>query len=420
MLATLPRSPRALHRMAGTHGGYVNLVRWGTLYYTRTPLNSWARRRTRDARVVFITGTQGKTTTLRAVRSLLDLPVDTWSNSNTNCRGEVPWSLLRQPRRASVMPVEVPDGNGELPVFIDALRPSAAVITCAGLEHVGLRGSFEAVVAEFAALLAALPHDGVAVVNADDPHLADLPTPARRFTFGRSPGCDVTIVEAHRRAGRLSVDLAVGEQRYRVESQLVGLHYQHVVAAVVALAVALGIPVQDAVGRLEGLPPTPARLEPFTSVRGATILSDDYKATPETVLAGLAEVGEWPAATRWAVVGGLTNLPGPDPWPEYESVAAACAAHVDRVVTFGPEWAEHAAVWDGLPVRVDHADSVLTAADPVLADHGPGDVIYVKACEDVRARRVTLRLTGLAVTCARTECKKTLVRCEDCTFLARR
>jgi UDP-N-acetylmuramoyl-tripeptide--D-alanyl-D-alanine ligase len=406
--------------MAGVHGGYVNLFRWGTLFYARTPLNVLARRRSRNAQVVFITGTQGKTTTLRAARHLLGLPVDVWSNSNTNCRGEVPWSLLRQPRHATVMPVEAPDGNGELPVFIDALRPDAAVITCVGMEHVGLLGSMEAVVKEFADLLAALPADGFAVINADDPHLTALPTRARRFTFGRTPGCDVTIIEAHRTAGRLSVTLEADRRRYRVDSRLVGLHYQHVVAATVALALAWGIPVQEAVDRLQDLPPTPARLEPFTSIRGATILSDDYKATPETVLAGLAEVGQWPAETRWAVLGDLTNLPGPDPRPEYEAVAAACAAQVDRVVTFGPGWGEHADVWSGLPVRVDHAESVLAAADPVLEGHGPRDVIYVKGCEDIRARRITLRLTGLRVTCARVECKKTLVRCENCSLVARR
>jgi UDP-N-acetylmuramoyl-tripeptide--D-alanyl-D-alanine ligase len=417
MLDAVPRNPRALHKMADVHGGYLNLIRWGSLFYARGALLRVARRRTRHSHLVFLTGTQGKTTLLRAVRLLLDLPVDRWSDANTNCRGEVPWSVLRIPRDAPVIPLEVPDGNGELPVFIEGLPPDSAVVLNVGREHVDLLGSFEAVVSEFRDLVARLPAHGWAVLNADDPYLENLPTRARVITFGRSPDADVRILDAYRVQGRLAVEVEAGGQRYTARTQLVGLHYQHVVAACVAWGSTVGIGPAEVTRRLSELPCTPSRLQPFTSARGATILSDDYKATPETVRAGLAEIGQWPGQTKWAVLGELTNLPAAEAPEEYDSVARAAAAAADEVVTFGEGWVAHAHVWNGLEVRVRHADSVLAAADPVMMGHGPLDLIYVKGTEDVRPRRITLRLVGLDVRCSKPECKKTLVLCEDCPAL---
>lgn len=413
MFSAVPRDRRALQQLADVHGGYVRLFKWGGLFYGRGILLALSDLRPRRGPVIFIAGTQGKTTTLRAVRHLIGLPVGVWEDSNTNARGEVPWNLLRMPLAAPALPLEVPDGNGELGLFTDRLRPDAAVILNVGREHIGLLGSFEAAIAEFQRLLAALPADGFAVVNADDPHLIGLPTRARRVTIGWAPAADVRILAAQREDGRLRVDLRIADSTHTVRTQLIGLHYAHVVAAAVATACLTGVAADVAVARMGTLPITPSRLQPFPSVHGATILSDDYKATPETVLAGLAEVGQWFADRRWAVLGELTNLPASDVRNEYLEVARSCAANVDRVVTFGAGWRQFADVWDKVDVDVEHADSVLGAADAAMA-HGAGDILYVKGTEDVRPRRITVRLRGLPITCAKPECKKARVLCENC------
>lgn len=401
--------------MADVHGGYLRLFRWGGLFYGRPGLLRLARLRPRSGPVVFITGTQGKTTTLRALRHVLGLPVGVWEDSNTNTRGEVPWNLLRLPRDAPALPLEVPDGSPELAVFTDVLRPDAAIILNVGQEHVGLLGSFEAAVAQFADLLAALPPDGFAVVNADDPHLRNLPTEAHRITFGRSEAAQVRVLNSRRDRGRLTVDVRLAGRTHTVRTQLVGMHYAHAVAAVMATAYVIGVPPEETADRLATLTVTPSRLQPFRSIRGATILSDDYKATPETVVSGLIEVSQWPAAARWAVIGELTNLATSGLPREYREVASACERHVDRVVTFGDEWETQATAWDGLDVRVDHMPTVLAAADHVLAGHGPDDVIYVKGTEDVRPRRITVRLRGIPINCSKPECKKAFVLCENCS-----
>lgn len=417
MFSQIPRDPRALHEMADIHGGYFRLMRWGSLFYSQTPLLHAARWRTRHSHVVFITGTQGKTTLLRAVRHLHGLPVDSWTDSNTNCRGEVPWSALRMPRGTPIIPLEVPDGTADYETFAEALRPRSAVFLNVGREHVNLLGSLQAVVDQFAQLLSQLPGTGWAVVNADDPYLPSLPTSAQVITFGNNETADVRIVHASREHGRLVVELSAAGQPVTAATQLVGLHYQHVVAAYVAWAITAGLEPDFAVQRLRELPITPSRMQPFRSLRGARILSDDYKATPETVRVGLAEAGAWPGQTRWAVLGELTNHPASDADWEYLAVARAAAQAVDKVVTIGPAWQDHADVWEGLEVDVQHTESVMAAGQIVLDQHGPDDVIYVKGTEEIRVRRITLRLTGVPVACVKTECKKSLVLCENCSEL---
>ena len=66
------------------------------------------------------------------------------------------------------------------------------------------------------------------------------------------------------------------------------------------------------------------------------------------------------------------------------------------------------------------ADSVTTDTDLVRPLAQPGTVVYLKAMEEVRLRRVALALTGQQVTCAVASCHLKYIRCEQCALLAHR
>ena len=446
MLDALPRSPRQLRALAKVHGGYGRLTRWGLLFYGTRPLLALARVRAlaTGTRLIFVTGTQGKTTATRALRHLLGLTLDSWSDSNVNVRGEVGWTVLREPPRSSsgrhggrrkqpsghvtaeatpYLPLEVGDGVGMLGVFTRALQPEVALVLNTGDEHLSLHGSATAVVAELAEVTSRLPANGVAVLNADDPGvnaLADT-TSARVVWFGKRPDSVVRITDAARDGqGRLVVTLQVADEQFVVRTRLIGLHYATVVAGVIATAVTLGIPTAAACERLATLPVTPSRLEPFRSSKRALILSDDFKATPETTLAGLREVAELSAARRWLVLGDLTNLPDTRLGDHYRDIAVAAARVGDEVVTYGPEWRDQRAAWDGMEASVTQFDDLAAAAAFVANGHGPHDLIYVKGSEDTRIRRITLSLAGYEVGCRLVECKKAYVLCENCADLGGR
>lgn len=421
---TLPGSVPELRALADVHGGYRKLFRWGAHYFGMTPLLRLAEWRLRltGAETILITGTQGKTTTTRAVRRMLGLPLDVWGEANSNTRGEVPWTVLRERPGVPLIPVEVGDGINQLEDFAAVLHPRVSVVLNVGNEHLYLLETLEAVSDELATVITALPADGIAVLNHDDERVRVMATqaPGRVIWFGRAEGCDVRIVAVGRGddAG-IWVDLDVGGEIHRITTGLVGSHYGHVIAATVATGLAAGLAMPEIVARLTGLPPTPSRLEPMRSTRGALIFSDDFKATPETVHAGLDELSAWPAPRRWAVIGDLTNVADDVLDDEYAEVASHAGMVADEVVTVGPEWAERRHLWDGLPTRARHFETFGAATAAVAEGHDGADVIYVKGCEDTKIRRISLALTGRDVICAKVTCKVTHLRCEDCSQLTR-
>ncbi|HZM74733.1 MAG TPA: Mur ligase family protein [Candidatus Limnocylindrales bacterium] len=75
-------------------------------------------------------------------------------------------------------------GVGHLSYLCDIAPPHVGTVLAVGSAHVGAFGSLELTAAAKGELPAALPGDGVAVLNADDPRVTAMPTPARVLTFG--------------------------------------------------------------------------------------------------------------------------------------------------------------------------------------------------------------------------------------------
>lgn len=421
---TFPSSYTQLQEMLETHGGPARLARWGLLFYGMRPL-SWAanaKMRVQDSGSLVVTGTQGKTTALRAIRHLLGLPVDVWTEANPNVRGEVPWTVLRERGRHPLIPVELGEGVGTTVELARWLRIRMLVLLNVGSEHLSHVGTLTGAAEQLADVVDQMVAGGVVIANGDDPLLRDAA--ARRpdlsvCWFGWAPHCEVRIENAGRTdSGQLWVDLCVAGKRQRIHTKLVGLHYAPVVAACTLTALHCGVPMDEITRRWETLPNTPARLEPMRTTRGAVIISDDFKATPETLRAGLAEVATWPGQRKWAVLGDLTNLPDDDLDTHYQQAAQWAAQSVTRVVTSGPRWAERTAMWEALPVQAEHAETLAAATQIVAREHRGDDLIYVKGCEETRIRRVSLALSGYDVTCRKEVCKIARMICEDCAELS--
>ena len=423
VFASLPRSGAELRAIADMHGGYGALAAHGMYYLGYPPLFAAARasRALRRQDVALITGTQGKTTTLRAVRHILGLHLDNWTESNNNVRGEVALTVLRERSRTRIVPVEAADGIGMMANYARWLKPQVSTILNVGAEHLSGLGSLTAAAHEMAPAVAVLPADGWAVLNIDDPYVRALAerTSARVLWFGRDARAQVRIIHVTPDPQRrIVLTLAIDEVEYVIATQLVGEHYAHVVAASVATGLAMGVPVVHSVARLATLPVTPRRLEPKSTTSGATILGDDFKTTPETIYVGLTEFAHWPADRRWVVIGELWMLPDANVASHYRSVAAAIAGIADPEITVGQPWLDYADVWRGLDVPVTSVVTVAEATARLADATRPGDLIYLKGDEDFRLRRITLALSGREVTCNRIECRRQLL-CDVCPDLAR-
>lgn len=387
---------------------------------------AWLCRRTvgRRAIVVAVAGSYGKTTTTRAIRAMLGLPASAWVDANANCFALVGLALMRGLVESRVVVVEIGTARpGQMARYVSAVRPSIAVVTCIGSEHVQSFRDIDHLRDEEAEIVRRLPADGTAVLNRDDPLVVSMAaeTRARVVTFGTSPGADV-------QGGQAAVDWPVGTsfdvtiagRTFPVATRLVGAGMARCVLAALAAVVAAGRPVDEAIRRVAALSPTPGRLEPRPLPGGAVALRDDYKSTVDTVVSAIDVLAALPARRRIVVLGDL-DMPPPPERQWYRTIGEQAGRVADEVFLVGRK---HDHYRPGLrrggltDDRIHRLRTAAEAAGALAGRLGPGDVVLVKGRETQRLTRVILALEGRRVDCTVESCRMHLTFCDRCPLLA--
>jgi UDP-N-acetylmuramoyl-tripeptide--D-alanyl-D-alanine ligase len=357
-----------------------------------------------DVTVVGITGSAGKTTTKDLAAQLIETlgPTVAPRESFNNEIGH-PLTVLKITDQTRYLVSELAArGPGHITELCEIAPPRLGAVLCVGHAHAGEFGSLEAIAAAKGELPAALPADGIAILNADDHRVAAMAarTKARVVTFGRSAGADV-------RADEVSTD-ALGRPRFRlvtrgaaasVQLQLYGEHQVENALAAAATAAELGMPVADvAAGLSAAVERSRWRMEVTRLPDGVTVINDAYNANPDSMRAALAALATIARGRRaFAVLGYMSEL-GDDAERLHEEVGAAAAA-VDPagLIVVGEDaapilvGAKSAPYWQGEPVWVDDVAAAVRAARDRLRD---GDVVLVKASHSIGLERVALALTG--------------------------
>ena len=270
----------------------------------------WARKRW-GGQVIGVTGSAGKTTTKDAIAHLLSAEMKVGKTiGNLNNHVGVPLSILRLPDDCRVAVLEMGMNHaGEIHALAGIAGPNVGVVTNVGYAHTEFFDSIEGVAAAKRELIEALPADGVAVLNADDPRVAEFRRVAvRSVTFGFSDGADVRA---------RSLELAPDSSGFEVDGvhfdiPLPGRHGVMNALAAIAVSGVYGIPPQrltEAARSLESGKMRGQRIQ----TGGITILNDCYNSNPEAVRAMLDVLGATPARRRLAVLGEMLEL---GPWAE--------------------------------------------------------------------------------------------------------
>jgi len=264
-----------------------------------------------DIRVIGVTGSVGKTTAKELIAHVLSRRFRVLkSEANLNTEIGIPLTLLglHQGHQRAVLEMAM-YSRGEIALLAQISRPTVGVVTNIGPVHLERLGYMGAIIAAKAELIEALPPDGLAVLNGDDPRTAALArrTRAPAILFGLSQQCHVraSALQSHGLDGiEFRLHTPAGDTAARCP--LPGRH--HVYPALAATAVALneGLSLQDIAAALADARPD-LRLTPRPGPNGAIIIDDSYNASPASMLAALDLLSECPGR-RIAVLGAMREL----------------------------------------------------------------------------------------------------------------
>ena len=355
-------------------------------------LAAWWRSR-HAVRVVGITGSTGKTIAKEITADVLSRGLVTLRNEgNLNSETGLPMTLLRlgPTHEAAVLEMSMYT-LGEIARLAEIARPEIGVVLAVHPAHLERAGSIERIARAKAELPAALPRDGLAVLNADDPRVAAMSDATRAdvLTFGLSSGADVRAddVVSHGLAGtEFTVSAPWGERRVR--SATPGRHLVPHALAAITVGERLGIALGEAAEALAAGSRADHRMSIVEAASGATLVDDTYNASPVSVGAALDFLVETPlppGRRRIAVLGDMLEL-GPDEERLHREIGVRAAGAADAIVAVGRRgaWIGDAAESSGT-ARVARAGDAAEAAAVLEREVAPGvgDLVLLKASRGI-------------------------------------
>jgi UDP-N-acetylmuramoyl-tripeptide--D-alanyl-D-alanine ligase len=309
-------------------------------------------------------------------------------------------------------------GPGSLDRPIALVRPKVAVVTNVGGDHRSAFRTLEATAAEKGKLVAAVPSNGLTVLNADDPLVLAMAarSRARVITYGLAEGADVRAEEiAGAWPDRLGFVATYRGERARVRTRFCGEHWVHAVLAALASAVGLDMPLQaaaDALGRVE---PWSGRLSPM-AVGSVTFIRDECKASLWSVGPALRFLRAARAPRKIAVIGTISDYAGRAS-AVYANVAREALDVADEVIFVGPQARRSAGARTHRRGAALHAFESLREASAWLETHlRPGDLVLLKGSQRADHLLRLLLARQQHVACWRQSCRR-IKFCDQCLLL---
>lgn len=387
--------------------------------YTRLGFGLAARYRPLLARTTFVgvTGSCGKTTTKNLVAAVLARRGRVTLTPGTHNAGHwVPRTLLSaRPGDAYYVQEFGAMGPGSLDAPIALVRPRVAVVTNVGGDHRSAFRDIELTAAEKRKLVEAVPADGIAVLNADDPRVLGMAGACRGrvITFGVAQAADVraervtSVWPAH-----LSFVVRHGAESAIVGTRFNGVHFAHACLAAIATGLALGVPLEDAVAAVSEVEPWPGRLSEVT-VDGVTFIRDEVKSPLWTVAPALDFLRTAQASRRVAVIGTISDFPGAMS-RAYSSAARLALDAADEVIFVGRQ-AERAAGARSHPrgAELRMFTTPREASAYLARTLRPGDLVLLKGSQRADHLLRLIQARRDEVVCWRANCHR-LKFCDQC------
>jgi UDP-N-acetylmuramoyl-tripeptide--D-alanyl-D-alanine ligase len=236
--------------------------------------------------------------------------------------------------------------KGEIKGICDLVKPQIGIVTAVGPQHLERFGSLETTSRAKYELIEALPADGVAVFNWDNPYVRAMyergyPETRIGVTWQNT---DLAMqLRFHARNIQTTVDglqfdvvdTLTGEEQH-LTTRLVGQHNVTNILLAVATARHLGMTLPEIALRVASLEPAEHRLQRRTLPGGVTVIDDAYSANPVGAQNALNVLSLYRDGRRVLITPGMVEL-GPIQDEENRALGRLAAQICTDIILVGQE-----------------------------------------------------------------------------------
>jgi UDP-N-acetylmuramoyl-tripeptide--D-alanyl-D-alanine ligase len=292
------------------------------------------------AKVIGITGSNGKTTLKEMAASCLSLSASTLATKgNLNNEIGVPLMLARLSREHRYAVIEMGANHaGEIARLTALAKPGIVAITNAAPAHLEGFGSLEGVARAKGEILTGEVCPERVVLNADDeffPYWCSLVPDVAISSFGLAPQANFRASDIYATEYGSAFMLHLPDSEVQIALPLFGAHNVMNACAAAAIVSALGIGEEQLKRGLEAAVPVAGRLQPVKSRTGDTLYDDSYNANPVSVVAAAKFLAAQPGDS-WLVLGDMAEL-GDDAMELHTALGSDLKmAGISHLVATGP------------------------------------------------------------------------------------
>lgn len=359
------------------------------------------------AKVVGVTGSNGKTTTKDMIAAVLSERFRIYHNKeNHNNELGLPLTVLNTPLGTEILVLEMGmRGLSEIKALCDIAKPNIGVITNIGTTHLELLLTQERIAQAKWELIEALPDDGVAIINAED--LFSVHKAKQDHHVIRFYGLEGAFEEPNIKGTQLrpwgalgtTFDVSYRGEKTSVNLPLPGKH--NVLDALAALAVGkeLGVSLMEGCAGLGKLELSKMRLEVRSGIFGTTLINDVYNANPISMQASLQVLKERAGENKTlAILGEMYELGTLAESGHREVGDTLAKLGVSELITVG-KLAEEIAQGARLAgyaeehIKVTSTqEEAVTKAKDFLTQFGPRIWVLIKGSRGMKMEEITAQL----------------------------
>ncbi len=268
-------------------------------------------RKQSNAKVIGITGSNGKTTTKELITRVLSRKYHCIATvGNLNNHIGVPLTLLSAKASTQLMIIEMGANHlGEIKLLCDIAKPHFGLITNIGRAHLEGFGSYENVIRAKGELYDFLRNTkGLVFYNEDDKLLKRLSRDIQRISYGKSKDADCQATPGLMNENmQLVIHLKQDDTFHKISSQLTGAYNFDNIMAAISAGKYWGVELEDIIHIIEEYKPENMRSQIIETNRN-TLFLDAYNANPSSMEQALRNFANIKKNSKIVILGEMAEL----------------------------------------------------------------------------------------------------------------